>query len=149
MLVRRRIAIVAMISAGLSVCGLALLCVLNPEGAGILAAQIALTASGYPTSPPPIAEGSITADDWSKYGSASAKFTSVLARRFPKGSDADELTDALIVEGFEFRDPLLGKRSATFTWGNAVCKNYATVIWTADTGNKVDSIEGWYSNACL
>ena len=149
MLVLRKIAIVAMISAGLSVCGLALLCALNPEGAGILAAQIALTASGYPTSPPPIAEGSIAADDWSKYESASAKFTSVLARRFPRGSDADKLTDALIEEGFEFYDPLLGKRSASFTWGNAVCKNYATVRWTVDTGNKVDSIEGWYSNACL
>ena len=145
----RKMAIVTAAIAGLSACGVGLLWLLNPNGAMLLTMQIAMTASGFPTAPPSIAEGSITKDDWRKYDSASSKFTSVLERRFAVGSDADQLTDALIVEGFEFRDPFLGKRFATFTWGNAVCRNYATVGWTADTKNKIESIEGFYSNACL
>ena len=119
--------------------------VLNPIGA----AAVWLELTGYPTEPPPIAEGQITKDDWPGGEPANTKLTTLLRKRFPVGSDPSWLRAVMKGQGFSLEHVDLGMHSSTFAWGNAVCGQWMSVSWTEDDRGRISDIHGNYSTACL
>src|ERR1700687_1664071 len=57
------------------------------------------------SSPPPVAEGQITGNDWLRWDDGSRKFTAVLTRRFPSGTKEAALKSTLLAQGFHFPAP--------------------------------------------
>jgi hypothetical protein len=135
----------ALIVATIVVLSGVVLAVANPIGA----AAVIMWLSGYPTQPPPIVEGVVTRSDWPGGKAPSEKVTVALQQRFPVGSDARALFQELLKEGFKDSGIRDGARVATFSWGNAVCGQILTVMLTADGHDRLASIKGYYSTACL
>ena len=129
----------------------------------------AITANHYP--PPIAASGVISSgNNWMVSEPASSKFTAILRRNFPPGSEERDMKTALTSQGFkpeEIADcgsgngavvaqaakPQCRTRESTQTlryeWGGAPCDMRLTVRWGADRRGHLTAIEGSYGAECL
>jgi hypothetical protein len=122
--------------------------------------------------PPPIAATGVVSagTDWMMPEPASTKFTAILRRNFPLGSDEHAMRAALVSQGFRDEKiadcgegrgaivPQNSKRrcqsrepaqSLRYDWGGAPCDMRLTVHWTADRQSRLVAIEGHYGAVCL
>lgn len=133
------------------------------------------TALTVPQSPPPIAAGVLSSGPgWMNFEPASSKFSVALRRRFPLGSDAGAMREALTAQGFgdetELRQTALCKPSGEeisptsrllhcpptpwqrrlhYMWGGIVCRQDLDVLWSADAHGRISQVVGTYGAACL
>jgi hypothetical protein len=146
--------------------------------AGILILAAGIVADRALPKPPQIARAVITGEDWSQPRTGSRKFTVVLNRQFPPGTDAGAMVSALRSQGFEFPPPArpncipeskMGewvltakpgdspnvcpsydpRRTLNYQWGWFPCAEFLRVEWTADEPGRITKIMGSYSNACV
>jgi hypothetical protein len=127
-------------------------------------------------SPPPIAQGVITKEDWPHFEAASRKLTKVLQSKFPVGSREDILKSILLGQGFRPIEPPPSncirpgqqvplrvvfqwcltpeqeekrKRTLEYKWGGGVCTESVSVIWSSDELGALTHVQGGYHGACL
>lgn len=127
-------------------------------------------------SPPPIAQGVITKEDWPHFEAASRKWTKVLQSKFPVGSREDILKSILLDQGFRPIEPPPSncippgqqvplrvafqrcltpeqeekrKRTLEYKWGGGVCTESVSVIWSSDELGALTHVQGGYHGACL
>jgi hypothetical protein len=122
--------------------------------------------------PPPIAASGVisSGSDWMMSEPASTKFTAILRRNFPPGSEERDMETALISQGFKpekitdcgpgngavvtqiatrqcrTRD---STQSLRYDWGGAPCDMRLTVRWVADRRGRLTAIDGYYGAECL
>jgi hypothetical protein len=124
---------------------------------------VAIMANHHP--PPIAASGVISNDsDWMMPEPASTKFTAVLRRDFPQGSDERAMLEALGAQGFKIEEITHcrsvngvihsgGNRCETrdleYEWGGVPCNSRLVVRWSADRKDRLDNISGYYSAVCL
>ncbi|GEM_PF-6728035 len=122
--------------------------------------------------PPPIAASGVisSGSDWMMPEPASTKFTAILRRNFPPGSDEQAMKVALISQGFKpekIADCGQGNgvvatqtdkhrcqvredtQALRYDWGGAPCDMRLAVRWVADRRGRLTTIEGYYSAECL
>jgi hypothetical protein len=106
---------------------------------------VAVTANH---SPPPIAANGVLSNDtnWMMTEPASAKFTAILRKRFPRGSSEEAMRVALTAQGF--KDDT-SANTLTYEWGGVPCKNTLRVLWVGDKADHLSEISGHYYAACL
>jgi hypothetical protein len=141
---------------------------------------VAVTNSIFDPGPPPII-GQVVCNDYKPYGecdSASAHATAVILRRFPIGSSALEMEEALTQQGFQ-RIPeqenlahcLTGDQSAPvsgpyvycpswdprwvprndleYHWGSLPCDDHVEIMWSIDAKGDISHLEATYRHTCL
>jgi hypothetical protein len=128
------------------------------------------------SAPPPIAEGQITPEDWTHWDEAGRKFTAVLARRFPSGSNEATLKSTLLAQDFHFPKPPptnclppgqeapIGvvyyrcltsdamkalERTLVYEWGRFPCTKSLSVQWSAGDRGEITNVRGSYYGVCL
>jgi hypothetical protein len=97
--------------------------------------------------PPPIAR-----DKQMHFGVPSAEWTTVLQTKFPIGTPHSMIVTTLTYEGFKVEpSPVFPHRFiATYGWGSGFPCVYAlSAEWFVDASDKLESIGGNYTNACL
>jgi len=122
--------------------------------------------------PPPIAASGIlsTGSDWMMPQPTGAKFTAILRKSFPAGSDEQAMRDALSDQGFEAvtesdcRKPGVITKLGTpaphcrttvvprllqYSWGGLPCSQTLRVGWTAGRHGRLVTIAGSYDAECL
>ncbi|HWA92863.1 MAG TPA: hypothetical protein VG889_22720 [Rhizomicrobium sp.] len=124
-------------------------------------------------SPPPIAASGVISDDanWMMPEPASMKFTAVLRKQFPPGTEVRAMRDTLAAQGFEaelvpdcggadgiakpagLAKPCRRYRviadALEYHWGGGVCGSSLTVTWTPDRNGRLVAIQGYYGATCL
>jgi hypothetical protein len=122
--------------------------------------------------PPEFAREAVAGGSWIHWQEPSEKFTLVLRKRFPLGSNEQLMRAALRSDGFEDRkppptncvhpgDPVpIGvvvtpcpthdwRRALDYYWGALPCGNQLTVLWDADRRGKITELDGYYGQTCL
>jgi hypothetical protein len=122
--------------------------------------------------PPQIARSGVvsTGKDWMDTEPTSAKFTAVLHKNFPSGSDEQAMRGALVSQGFKPQQvtdcglangpavPAGADRSCRtsaldraleYDWGGFPCNSELAVRWVADRKGHIVKIEGFYRAGCL
>ena len=122
--------------------------------------------------PPAFARDAVAGGDWMHWREPSVRFAQVLRRRFPIGSNENQMRMALKADGFEDRkappadckhpgDPTpVGvafvecpthdwHRALDYYWGTLPCGNQLTVLWDADRSGHITKLDGFYGQTCL
>ncbi len=97
-----------------------------------------------PLDPPAIAQNAQF--EWRHGWRSEPKWTAMLKRAFPLGSEVSALEDRLHREGFK----LDAKRNtAEYEWGGQPCVYTLRVDWATTADRKIASVNGGYALACL
>jgi hypothetical protein len=122
--------------------------------------------------PPPIATSGVisSGSDWMMPEPASTKFTAILRRNFPLGSEEQAMKGALVSQGFKLEQiadcgqgsgavlTQAAKRqcqtrevtqSLRYDWGGVPCDMHLTVRWVASRGGRLTAMDGYYGAECL
>jgi hypothetical protein len=140
----------------------AILYILNPEGAVLVAAVFLQPLLGN-TQPPAIADGHIKTDD---------ELTDVLRQKFPVGTNEAVLRATLHHQGFKslapppvkcwprdqpapvgqvvFPCPLHDPNMMLeYQWSNFPCGDTITIWWTTEDNGAITQIGGYHGHGCL
>lgn len=143
---------------------------IDPESARLSLGMIyaAATSNHYP--PPIAATGAVpTGQDGMMPEPAGTKFTAVLRKTFPLGSDEHAMRAVLMGQGFTApnaaeceatataltnpdvvhgcQDPV--QHALTYDWGGPACNTTLRVDWVSDKAGRLVDIAGSYRAACL
>ena len=105
---------------------------------------ISIFGTGHPSEPPPIAEGANF--DFLHGLPNEPKWTKILQRNFPAGSNLEVLRATLQHQGFDIDST---HNTARYEWGGMPCLKNLSVDWESSMGGKVESVGGGYGSACL
>jgi hypothetical protein len=87
-----------------------------------------------------------------RFGTPSIEWTAILETQFPVGTPNSAVVAKLKGQGFEIEPSAIftGRFNASYSWGGGFpCLYNLSVNWFVDADNRLEGIDGNYTNACL